>query len=82
MPELRRVQEAQAKIAHCVINSGYNIKNGGVGTVNIMVKLQPILRNQASISKKHRMGFDRQSSCIQAKVFVKKSRTVLVVQLF
>ena len=65
MPELCRVQAAQAKIAHWVINKGYKIKNGGLGTVSIMVNAQPMLRNQAKISNAQRTGFDRQSSLIQ-----------------
>jgi hypothetical protein len=65
MPELWRVQAAQAKMAHCVINSGYSIINGGLGRVNIMVKLHPMLMNQAKISSTHRTGCERQSSCIQ-----------------
>jgi hypothetical protein len=62
MPVLPRVLLAHAKIAHWVMNRGYKIKNGGLGTVSIMVKAQPMLRNQAKISSTHRTGFSRQSS--------------------
>jgi hypothetical protein len=61
MPELRLVHAAQAKIAHCRINNGYKIKNGGVGTVSIMVTEHPILRTHARISKQHLMGLLLQS---------------------
>jgi hypothetical protein len=63
---LLRVQAAHAKIAHWVMNSGYRIKKGGVGTVNIIVTEQPILMNHAKISRKQRRGLLRQSSLIQA----------------
>ena len=65
MPELRRVQAAQAKIAHCKINKGYKIKNGGEGTVSIMVTAQPMLRNHATISNTHLTGLLFQSLRIQ-----------------
>ena len=77
MPELRRVQAAQAKIAHCKINNGYKIKNGGVGTVNIMVTLHPMLRNQATISNTHLTGLLFQSLRIQLTTLC----NILVVHL-
>jgi hypothetical protein len=64
MPVLPLVLLAHAKIAHWVINKGYRIKNGGLGTVSIIVKAQPILKNQAKTSNTHRMGFSFQSSLI------------------
>lgn len=78
MPELRLVQAAQAKIAHCKINNGYKIKNGGVGTVNIMVTEHPILRSQATISNTHLTGLLFQSSRIQLTTL----RNILIVNLF
>ena len=77
MPELRRVQAAQAKIPHCTINSGYKIKNGGEGTVSIMVTAQPMLRNQATISNTHLTGLLFQSLRIQLTTLC----NILVVDL-
>jgi hypothetical protein len=38
------------------MNNGYNIKNGGCGTVNAMVTEQAILRNHAVISNTNLVG--------------------------
>lgn len=73
MPKLRLVQAAHPNIAHCVINNGYRIRKGGVGTVSIIVKLQAMLSTQAKISRKHRTGLLAQSSRIQSRVFLKSS---------
>lgn len=51
------------------MNRGYRIKKGGLGTVNIIVKLQLMLKNHAKISKEHRRGLDFQSSLIHANAF-------------
>ena len=72
MPVLRLVHAAQPNIAHCVINNGYSIRKGGVGTVNIMVTLHPMLRNQARISSTHLTGLDFQSSRTQLATPVRK----------
>jgi hypothetical protein len=66
-----------------VINNGYNIRKGGVGTVSIIVNAQPMLRNQANISSTHLVGLERQSSCIQLITPVKNLFIDhLIVQLF
>lgn len=65
---LRRVQLAQAKMAHCVMNKGYNNKNGGFGTVMAMTTEQKMLKNQAVISKAQRTGWLDQSARIQATI--------------
>lgn len=65
MPELFLVYAAQQKIAHCVINSGYKIKKGGLGTVSIITTEHVMLKNHASISNAHLTGCDFQSSRIQ-----------------
>jgi len=74
MPVLLRVQAAQQNIAHCVINNGYKIKNGGVGTVSAMVIEQAILIAQAEISRTNLNGHSRKSlrahSYIPVTVFV------------
>lgn len=70
MPELLRVHALQPKIAHCAMNNGYRIRNGGFGTVSAIVTEHPILRNQAKISRVHRTGLLRQSSRIQLIVLV------------
>lgn len=71
MPELFRVHAAQQNILHCIMNNGYNTKKGGLGTVNIMTMAQVMLKAHASISRKHRQGFDFQSSRIQLIVLKK-----------
>ena len=66
MPKLLRLQAAQPKIAHWVMNNGYSIRKGGVGTVNIIVKLQPMLIIHAKISSVHLRGLLFQSSLTQS----------------
>jgi hypothetical protein len=56
-------------MAHCKINNGYKIKNGGVGTVSIIVNAHPILSAHANISRKQRRGLLCQSSWIHIAVF-------------
>lgn len=81
MPELLRVQAAQENIAHCTINKGYKIKKGGVGTVNIIVNEQPILKTHASISRKQRRGLDFQSSLIHVIVLKTNSFIIFIDDL-
>ena len=64
MPVDLRVHAAQPKIAHWVMNSGYKIRNGGLGKVNAIVTAHPMLRNQARISSTQRMGLESQSAFI------------------
>lgn len=73
MPKLRRVQAAQAYSTQPDIHSGYNINNGGSGTVKAMMKEQAILKAQASISTTNRNGWECQSCLIQSRVFKKIS---------
>jgi hypothetical protein len=65
MPVLFLAQAAQAKIAHCVINNGYKIRNGGLGNVNPIHTAQTILMNQAVISMANRNGHFSKSSLAQ-----------------
>jgi len=56
MPKLRRVQAAQAYMAHPAIQTGYSMSKGGLGTVNAIVTLQNILTAHASNSIQNRIG--------------------------
>jgi hypothetical protein len=51
-----------------VIQIGYKMSNGGVGTVKAMVIAQPILIAQAISSTAKRNLFEYQSSLIHSKV--------------
>jgi hypothetical protein len=65
---LRLVHAAQQKIAHWAINKGYNIKNGGVGTVNAIVTEQAMLIAHAEISNKNLNGHSRKSLRAQSYI--------------
>lgn len=54
MPKLFRVQAAHAYIAQPLIQIGYKIRRGGVGTVSAMVIEQPIDIAQANNSTQNR----------------------------
>ena len=56
MPVERLVQADQPKIMHWVMKIGYNTRNGGCGNVTAMVTAQPMLINQAEISRVKRNG--------------------------
>lgn len=56
MPVDRRVHAAQQKIIHWVINNGYSIRKGGLGTVRAIATEQLMLRAHAVISKTKRTG--------------------------
>jgi len=65
---LRRVQLAQANMAHWVMNKGYSKRNGGLGTVAAMTTEQNMLKNQAVISKAQRTVLLCQSARIQSTI--------------
>jgi hypothetical protein len=73
MPKDLRVNAAQAYRAQPVIQTGYNMRRGGDGTVRAIVRAQPILIAQARISTAKRSLFDSQSSLIHEKVLYKAS---------
>ena len=56
---LFRVQAAQANIAHCAINKGYKIRNGGLGSVAPIHTAHTILITHAVISNTKRKGHSR-----------------------
>jgi len=74
MPVLLRVQAAQQNMAHCAINNGYRIRNGGVGTVSAIVIEQAMLIAHAEISRTnlngHSLKSPRAQSYIPVTVFV------------
>lgn len=65
MPKLLRVQAAHPNTAHCEINKGYKIINGGFGKVNAIVTAQPILVAQAITSSVKRKGQTLKSALTQ-----------------
>ena len=73
MPKLRRVNAHQAYMAHPVIQIGYSMIRGGLGTVVAMVILQPIDIAQATTSKQNLNLLLCQSSLIQLIVPLKIS---------
>jgi hypothetical protein len=70
MPVLRLVQAAQPKTAHCIINNGYNIKNGGLGNVIPIQIAHKMLRNQAVISNTNLKGHSLKSRLAQLYTLV------------
>lgn len=56
MPVDRLVHAAQPKIAHCAMNIGYKIRNGGLGNVSAIVTAHPILIAHAEISNRNLIG--------------------------
>jgi hypothetical protein len=68
IPKLFLVKAAQQKITHCVMNKGYRIRNGGVGTVSIIEKAQPMLIAQAVTSRAKRNGHSRKSALIHCQM--------------
>ena len=73
MPVLRLVQAAHANIAHCVMNKGYKIRNGGLGKVMPIHTAHVILMNQAEISKTNLNGQSWKSRLAQLYVFFTNS---------
>jgi hypothetical protein len=71
MPNDFLVKLAQAYIAQPLIQIGYKVRRGGVGTVTAIVMLQPIEIAQAKTSTQKRNGLLFQSSCIQSIVGLK-----------
>jgi len=73
MPNDRLVQLAQAYIEQPLIQIGYKVRRGGLGTVMAIVILQPIEIAQANTSMQNRNLLLRQSSLIQLKIPKNKS---------
>jgi hypothetical protein len=71
MPKDLRVQLAQAYIAQPLIQIGYKVSKGGVGTVEAIVMLQPIEIAQARTSTQKRNLLLAQSSRIHSSVGLK-----------
>ena len=68
MPKDFLVHAAQAYMIQPLIQIGYNIKNGGLGTVKAKARLQPTLIAHANNSTENRIRFDAQSSFIHSKM--------------
>jgi hypothetical protein len=81
MPKDFLVQLAQAYKAQPVIQIGYRVRSGGVGTVSAIVILQPILIAQASNSTAKRILLDLKSSRIHSIVGLNKSIIIISIQV-
>ena len=68
MPKDFLVQAAQAYIAQPVIQIGYKIRSGGLGTVSAIAMAHPIEIAQAKSSIIKRMRLDAQSSLIHCSI--------------
>jgi hypothetical protein len=68
MPKDFLVHEAQAYKAQPVIQIGYKVRSGGLGTVTAIVIEQPILIAQATNSTAKRILLDLKSYLIHSNV--------------
>lgn len=80
MPVEPLVHDAHPKMAHCIINNGYKIKNGGLGKVMPIQTAQIMLMAQAVISKTNRKGHSLKS-CL-AQLYVLATELVNQFKLF
>jgi hypothetical protein len=80
MPKDFLVHAAQAYIAQPVIQIGYKVSNGGLGTVRAITSAQPTEIAHANNSKANRTGCDLQSSPIQVKILATRSIKVFCLR--